>query len=422
MLWSKAFIPTLKETPLGVEAIGHQLLLRAGLVRMLTSGVYSYLPLGLRVLNNIENIIREELDAVGCQELLLPCLQPMELWKKTGRDAQLAQTLIKFTDRRGRDLCLGPTHEEVITELVKDQVHSYKQLPLILYQIQAKFRDEIRPRFGLIRCCEFVMKDAYSFDRDQAGLDNNYQIIFDAYLKIFKRCSLEIITTVADPGVMGGSLSHEFMVPAPTGEDTVYLCKACKFTSSNLLEKEGIKPSCLKCKSDDLEKTPAIEVAHIFQLGTKYSLVAGAKFMDESGKEQTIIMGCYGIGVSRLVSAVIEKNFDKDGIIWPKNVSPFDVLVLPVQPGNAEVLSLAQRYYDELGKQGFEVLLDDRQESAGIKFKDADLIGIPLRITIGEANLKSGQAEIKIRRTGQVLKVDKDSVLEKFKSLLADID
>lgn len=421
MRWSNTFIPTLKEMPLAAEAIGHQLLLRAGLVRMLTSGVYTYLPLGLMALNNIENIIREELNAVGCQELLLPCLQPIELWKKTGRDKVLAETLIRFTDRRGREMCLGPTHEEVITELVKDHVQSYKQLPLILYQIQTKFRDEIRPRFGLIRTSEFIMKDAYSFDTEKSGLDKNYKLMFDAYLKIFQRCGLEVITTQADSGAMGGDLSHEFMVPAITGEDTVYTCKSCKFSASNIAEEKGDSASCPKCKSKDLEKVQAIELAHIFQLGTKYSAAQGAKFLDEKGAQKTIIMGCYGIGVSRLLSAVIEKNNDKDGIIWPKETSPFDVLILPVQPGQTQVSSLAEKFYEELKKENFKVLLDDRLDSAGIRFKDADLIGIPLRITIGKENLNSGMVEIKIRRSNQVIKTDKNSVIEKIKSLSQEI-
>lgn len=417
MRWSEIFIPTLKEIPLGAEAVGHQLLLRAGLVRMLTSGVYTYLPLGLMALNNIENIIREELNCAGCQELLLPCLQPIELWKKTGRDKVLAETLIKFTDRRGREMCLGPTHEEVITELVKDHVQSYKQLPLILYQIQTKFRDEIRPRFGLIRSCEFIMKDAYSFDADKQGLDKNYKLMLEAYLKIFKRCGLNVLTTQADSGAMGGDLSHEFMVTSTTGEDTVYSCKNCKFSASNIVETTDNPASCPKCKSKDLEKTQAIEVAHIFQLGTKYSQAQGAKFLDENGKEKVIIMGCYGIGVSRLLSAVIEKNNDKDGIIWSKEVSPFDILILPVQISDKKVLSLGEKLFQTLEKENFKVLLDDREIPAGSRFKDADLIGIPLRVTIGKENLSLGKIEIKIRRTGQVIKIDKNSAVNKIKSL-----
>jgi len=418
MYWSKTFIPTLKEAPAEAEVISHKLLFRAGLVRMLTSGVYSYLPLGLMVLERIENIIREEMNSIGAQELLLPCLQPMELWKKTGRDTQLAQTLIRFTDRRGRDMCLGPTHEEVITELVKDHVQSYRQLPLILYQIQTKFRDEIRPRFGLVRACEFIMKDAYSFDRDKNGLEKNYQAMYEAYKKIFSRCGLEIVIIEADPGVMGGDISHEFMVPAENGEDIIVLCKECGFAISN---PQVESKTCPKCKRGQLITEPAIEIGHIFQLGTKYSQVQGAEFLDESRKRHPIIMGCYGIGVSRLISAIIEKNNDGHGIIWPKTVSPFEVLVLPVQAQDKEVRETARKFYEALTKEGFNCLLDDREESAGIKFKDADLIGVPLRLTIGEENLKQGKAEIKIRRSGEVLKVELKSIPDKIKEIFNKI-
>jgi prolyl-tRNA synthetase len=418
MLWSKLFIPTLKEAPAEAEIISHKLLVRAGLVRMLTSGVYSYLPLGLMVLERIENIIREEMNAAGAQELLLPCLQPMELWKKTGRDTLLAQTLIHFTDRRGREMCLGPTHEEVITELVKDHVQSYRQLPLVLYQIQTKFRDEIRPRFGLVRGCEFIMKDAYSFDRDQSGLEKNYQAMYEAYKKIFSRAGLEIVITEADSGVMGGDVSHEFMVPAESGEDTVGVCPGCGFTVSNPPQETK---SCPKCR-EALSFQQAIEIGHVFQLGTKYTKVLGANFLDESGKKHPIVMGCYGIGVSRMISAVIEKNNDKQGIIWPKNVSPFDVLVLPVQAQNPEVREAGEGFYRQLKELGLNCLLDDREESAGIKFKDADLIGIPIRLTIGEENLKQGKVEIKHRRTGEVLKVEAASAAEKIKFIFDQIN
>ena len=418
MLWSKTFIPTLKEAPAEAEITSHKLLLRAGLVRMLTAGVYSYLPLGLMVLEQIEKIIREEMNSAGAQELLLPCLQPMELWKKTGRDVQLAQTLIRFTDRRGRDMCLGPAHEEVITELVKDHVQSYRQLPLILYQIQTKFRDEIRPRFGLVRGCEFIMKDAYSFDRDKAGLERNYQAMYEAYKKIFSRCGLETVITEADPGIMGGDISHEFMVPAENGEDKVGTCKSCGYAVSN---PPGETKSCPKCKKGEMVIQQAMEIGHIFQLGTKYSKVQEANFLDENGKIQTIIMGCYGIGVSRLISTIIEKNNDKFGIIWPRNVAPFEVLVLPVQQHNQNIRELALNYHDELIKQGIGCLLDDREESAGIKLKDSDLIGIPLRIAIGEENLKGNLVEIKIRRSGETLKVKADAATEKIKSILKDI-
>ncbi|MFH1655350.1 MAG: proline--tRNA ligase [Candidatus Omnitrophota bacterium] len=415
MLWSKTFIPTLKDAPEGTEAVSHKLLFRAGMIRMLISGVYIYLPLGLMVLNRIESIIREEMNKAGAQELLLSCIQPLDLWKQTGRDKQLADTLIRFQDRKGRNLCLGPTHEEVITDLVKNHISSYRQLPVVLYQIQSKFRDEIRPRFGLIRACEFVMKDAYSFDRDQKGLDKNYKLMLEAYKKIFTRCGLKFLITEADPGIMGGSISHEFMVPAQSGEDMVLHCKKCKFTKT--LAPDSKKEDCPKCKTG-LEQRQTIEVGHVFQLGTKYSKVQGATYLDEKGKQQTIIMGCYGIGVSRIISAIIEQNYDEHGIIWPKEISPFDILILPVQSSNKNVSSLAEKYYVDLEKQGLRVLLDDRQESAGVKFKDADLIGVPLRITIGEKNLKKGKAEINLRRGNKVITVDKENVVQKIKTLV----
>jgi len=414
MFWSKAFIPTLKEAPQDAEAASHKLLLRAGMIRMLTSGVYIYLPLGLMVLNRIETIIREEMDASGAQELLLSCIQPLELWKKTGRDQQLAEIMIRFEDRRGRKLCLGPTHEEVITELVKNHVSSYRQLPVVLYQIQTKFRDEIRPRFGIIRACEFVMKDAYSFDRDQKGLEKNYEVMFTAYKKIFTRCGIKFLITEADSGIMGGSVSHEFMVPAQSGEDIVLFCKKCDFVKTLTEDKEQKCPRC----NTVLEKKQTIEVGHIFQLGTKYSKALNANFLDEKGEQQTIIMGCYGIGVSRLISAIIEQNHDEDGIIWPEEISPFDVLILPVQSSNEEVVGLAKEYYSELEKKGFRVLLDDREGTAGVKFKDADLIGIPLRVTIGEKNLQKGEVEISLRLEKKIIIVDKNSVISKITGLI----
>ncbi len=407
MRWSNYLIPTLKEAPEGTEAISHNLLLRAGLVRMLTSGVYIYLPLGLRVLNNIKEIIRQELDKVGCQELLLPGLIPLELWKKTGRDEDLAQTLIRFEDRRGRQLTLGPTHEEVITELVRTHVHSYRDLPITLYQIQTKFRDEMRPRFGLIRGCEFVMKDAYSFDRDEKGLQKSYQVMFEVYKKIFNRMRLDFLITEADSGVMGGDISHEFMIPAASGEDIVLTCNKCGFSQTGSQEDEDIK--CKKCKGK-LEKKQAIEVGHIFQLGTKYSKLQGANYLDKNGKQQTIIMGCYGIGVSRLISAVIEQNYDEQGIKWPFEVAPFKVIIVPVK-AEPKLEKLAQSYYQELKENGIEVLLDDRDISTGVKFKDSELIGIPVSVIIGEKNLKDGKIEIKIRSEKEAIKVDKDKVV-----------
>ncbi|MBF0385420.1 MAG: proline--tRNA ligase [Candidatus Omnitrophica bacterium] len=390
MKWSNYFIPTLKEEPVGTEAVSHKLLLRAGLVQMLTSGVYTYLPLGLRVLERVQNIIRDEMNTAGAIELLMPSLHPIELWKQTGRDQVLKDIMYKFQDNRGRVMCLGPTHEEVITDLVKNFVQSYRQLPVTLYQIQTKFRDEIRTRFGIVRACEFIMKDAYSFDRDVEGLKKNYELMYDAYKRIFNRLELPVIITKADSGAMGGDLSHEFMVPAPIGEDEVEI------------EVNG-----------KMQKQVAIELGHIFQLGTKYSQAQQANFVDEDGKIKPIIMGCYGIGVSRVIAAIIEMHNDAKGIIWPKEAAPFDVEVLPIKADDtSEIMELAQKYYTEFKKAGLEVLLDDRDESAGRKFNDADLIGIPLRITIGKRNLTEGKIEVKARKSKEVILMDKNKCID----------
>ncbi|MDD4900335.1 MAG: proline--tRNA ligase, partial [Candidatus Omnitrophica bacterium] len=365
MYWSKTFIPTLKDAPQEAESESHKLLLRAGMIRMLMAGVYSYLPLGYRALMNIQDIIRQEMQASGAAEVLLPALQPLELWQRSGRDKDIGEVMIRFTDRKGRKICLGPTHEEVITDLVRQQVSSYKQLPVVLYQIQTKFRDELRPRFGLVRGCEFIMKDAYSFDRDEQGLDKNYQLIFAAYERIFKRCGLGVLSVEADSGVMGGSVSHEFMVPAQEGEDNVLFCAVCH---KGFPAKENAALNCSKCKGK-LEKVSTLEVGHIFKLGTKYSSVLGANFVDAQGKMQPIIMGCYGIGVSRLISAVVEQNHDANGIIWPMEVAPYKVIILPLDITEPKIMEQANNLHARLEGAGVTVLLDDRDERAGVKFK-----------------------------------------------------
>lgn len=413
MLWSKLFIPTLRESPQEAESISHKLMLRAGLIRMLMAGVYSYLPLGFRVLENIESIIRKEMDAAGANELLLPALQPEELWLKSGRDKAMAEVMIRFVDRRGRDVCLGPTHEEVITDLVKNNVSSYRQLPLVLYQIQTKFRDEIRPRFGVVRACEFIMKDAYSFDQDEAGLDKNYQLMHTAYKNIFKRCGLDFLSLEADPGVMGGGVSHEFMVPVACGEDVVLRCPKCK-SATTFSEEE--KP-CPKCKVK-LEKTICIEIGHIFKLGTKYSSALEANFLDAKGRLQPIIMGCYGIGVSRLIAAIVEQNNDENGIIWPKEISPFNVVVLPLDIEDKKIMQEAQVIYRELTAGGVSVLLDDREERPGVKFKDADLLGFTLQVVIGKEFLKSGNVELKARSLNEKTVKDRAEVLKEIKRVI----
>jgi len=391
MKWSCYLIPTIKEVPAGTEAISHQLLLRAGLVHMLTSGVYSYLPLGLRTLSKIEAIIREEMNAAGAHELLMPAIHPLEIWQQTGRDKTLEEVMIRFKNKKGMAMCLGPTHEEIITNLVKSFVQSYRQLPVTLYQIQTKFRDETRPRFGVVRACEFIMKDAYSFDTNETGLKKNYDAMFKAYTKIFARCGLDPIIADADTGAMGGKISQEFLVPAAIGEDKAK-------------DKNGVERQC-------------IEVGHIFQLGTKYSEALGAVFLDETGKQKPIIMGCYGIGVSRLIATIIEVHNDEKGIKWPVEVAPFTVELLPLQVGDPDVMALANQYYDELTKHHVDVLMDDRDESAGRKFNDADLIGLPFRITIGKRGLAEGNIELKHRSNGSVEMVSRDKVVERILAL-----
>ncbi|MBF0510732.1 MAG: proline--tRNA ligase [Candidatus Omnitrophica bacterium] len=404
MYWSKYFIPTLKEVPTQTEAISHQLSLRAGLVHMLTSGVYSYLPLGYKVLTKVENIIRQEMNAIGCHELLMPSLHPIELWQKTGRDKVLKEIMIAFDNKKGQRMCLGPTHEEVITHLIGHFVKSYRQLPVTFYQIQTKFRDELRTRYGIVRACEFIMKDAYSFDRDWEGLKKNYDLQRNAYLKIFKRCGLDVIVSAADSGAMGGSVSHEFLVAAPIGEDAVWINKD---NGQVRKEEEGMSHP-----GEGWSRQVAIELGHIFQLGTKYSDSLGAVYLDENGQQKPMIMGCYGIGVSRLIAAVIEANHDEAGIIWPKEIAPFDVEILPVQTADEGLMSFAQVCYQDLKAAGLEVLLDDRDESAGRKFNDADLVGIPLRVVIGKRLLAQGQVEIKVRRGGQVIVVAQERLKE----------
>ncbi len=411
MYWTKTLIPTLKENPQEAETGSHKLLLRAGLARMLIAGAYSYLPLGYRVLNNIQRIIRQEMTSCGASELLLPALQPIELWQESGRDKVMDKVMLRFCDRRGRKLCLGPTHEEVITDLVRSCVSSYRQLPLVLYQLQTKFRDEIRPRFGLIRACEFIMKDAYSFDKDEEGLDKNYQAMQDAYKRIFKRLGLNFLATEADSGVMGGNCSHEFMIPGQDGEDIVLLCPKCKTARTKGDDRDD---NCAKCGALT-DKINAIEVGHIFKLGTKYSKALGANFLDKDGKLKPIIMGCYGIGVSRLLSVIIEQNSDSAGIIWPDEVAPYKIIILPLDVTEERIMDSALEIYKELERDRLDVLLDDRDERAGVKFKDADLLGIPLQIIIGKEFLKTNTPELKIRRSNEKIVLPKQEIINYIK-------
>ena len=565
---TQLYMPTLRESPAEAELVSHKLMYRAGLIRKAAGGLYSYLPLGWRTIKKIMQIIREEMDAKGGQEIMMPIVQPAEMWKESGRWAVYGDEMMRLKDRHGREFALGPTHEEMITTLIRDEVKSYKQLPLMLYQIQNKYRDEIRPRFGLMRSREFIMKDLYSFDRDEAGMNISYEKMYDAYSKIFTRCGLKFRAVEADNGAIGGGHSHEFTVLAPSGESSIAYCDACNFAASDekaelkiiQVEPEELKPlekvltpdchtielvknflnvpiektikavafmddderlilafvrgdhevneikvinavdganhlymagdkliesaggcagfmspiglndkaiivvdqsvmlmsnavaganeqdahfinvtprrdfdaekiivadirmvqegdPCPQCSSP-LKMTRGIEVGQIFTLGKKYSASLNAKFLDEDGKEKTFEMGCYGIGVGRTMAAAIEQNNDKDGIIWPRSIAPFEAVVVPVNAKDDAQLSFAKKIYAELLAARVDVLLDDRTERAGVKFKDCDLIGYPLRVTVSPKTLTGGLVEIKIRRTGEFLTFPRGECVEKILKLL----
>jgi prolyl-tRNA synthetase len=567
MRWTQALIPTLKETPAEAEILSHKLLLRAGLVRKLTGGLYIFLPLGLRALRKVEQIVREEMDRTGALEVLMPALQPPEIWQQSGRYETAQAVFFKARDRAKKEWILGPTHEEVITTLVAGELSSYRQLPKNFYQIQTKFRDEIRPRFGLMRAKEFIMKDAYSFDATEDGAQLSYKKMYDAYTRIFQRCGLKAMAVEADTGVMGGKFSHEFMVPAETGENEVVYCDGCNYaaniekaTSRHMMhadtgEKElaiekfptpGVvtiealtrapfnvaaqrqiktlvyvaenKPILILLRGDhqlneakltgtlgtatfrpateteivellkakpgslgavgvkdvaiyadealrgasamttganedgfhlnnvamgrdihpthwaDLRLTEAgeacshcgkplkirraIEVGHVFKLGTKYSKALNALFVDESSQQHPAIMGCYGIGVTRTLQAVIEQSNDKDGIVWPISVAPYTVCITPLNVAkDSAVMQLAEKLYNELTTRGIDVIIDDRDERPGMKFKDSELIGFPIRIGVGEKSLAKGEVEVK-PRGGTLTPVKPEEAVDKVLELI----
>ncbi len=569
MRYSQYFLPTLKEIPSEAEVPSHQLMFRAGMIRKLASGIYSYLPLGLRSIQKVESIIREEMNRAGAIEVLLPIVLPAELWQETHRWEEYGKELLRFKDRHNRDYCMGPTQEEVITDIARKEIRSYRQMPINLYQIQTKFRDEIRPRFGVMRAREFIMKDGYSFDVDTKKADESYQKMYEAYSRVFARCGLRFKVVEAESGLIGGHFSHEFMVLAETGEETIVSCTVCSYAANIVkaefkrLEIKGdtiqkdlsktlqkvLTPNqrtveevtqFLKVSTQDLVKTlifetdqgcvaalvrgdheinekklkgflgtenlqlageevveemthapkgfagplglsipiladldiqkmvnfvtganekdahlinvnldrdfrasqfvdlrkfvpgdrcplcggetkldRGIEVGHIFKLGTKYSKAMGATFLDEQGKEKVIVMGTYGIGVGRTVAAAIEQSYDEHGIIFPTPIAPFQILLLPVNLKIDILRETAEQLYQNLLETGVEVLYDDREETPGVKFKDADLIGIPLRVTLGEKNLKKGLVEIKKRRTGEILLVKKKEAIPKIKEMIA---
>lgn len=566
---SKLYAPTLREVPAEAEVVSHQLMLRAGFMRKAAGGIYTYLPLAWRVLKKIERIVREEMDAKGSQELLMPIVQPAEIWQESGRWDVYGAEMFRLQDRHNRCFCLGPTHEEMVTTLIRGDVRSYRQLPLSVYQIQNKYRDERRPRFGLMRGREFIMKDAYSFDRDEAGLDKSYQDMYDAYTNIFTRCGLNFRPVEADSGAIGGSGSHEFMVIADSGEAEIVFCTSCDYAANvekaelfpleaqeeaMLTKEEVVTPDCktiadvcayLKLPVDhsvkavaynsekglilcfvrgdhevneikvintcgviDLEmateeqlaaagtvggymgpvgidnkkvivvvdatvmqmhnvccgankegyhfinvnpgrdftptyvadirliqegdpcphcggevsKARGIEVGQVFKLFTKYSSALKATYLDENGKEQPIVMGCYGVGVSRTMAAAIEQNYDDNGIIWPIEIAPYHVLVVPVNTKDEASAAKAEEIYMQLKKVGLETVIDDRNERPGVKFKDADLIGYPLRVVVGPKTLTEGKLEVKIRKTGEIryLPLDGDYVQD-IKNIIAEL-
>ncbi|HEY8364997.1 MAG TPA: proline--tRNA ligase [Haloplasmataceae bacterium] len=410
MKQSLCFIPTLRDIPKEAECKSHVFMLRAGYIKQIAAGIYTYLPLALRSLKKIEQIIREELDKIGATELLMPALQPSELWIESGRWNQYGDTLMRMKDRHDRDFAIGPTHEEVITYIVRDVLNSYKKLPITLYQIQTKFRDELRPRFGLMRGREFIMKDAYSFHADEKSLDETYNDFYRAYNNIFTRCGLKFRAVKADTGNIGGSESCEFMVLTEIGEDTIVYSDKSDFASN--IELYNLPVGSPSPDGEGFIKhAKGIEVGHIFKLGTKYSKSMKAQFTSVTGERKDIIMGCYGIGVSRVLMAIIEQNNDDNGIIWPKAVAPFDIHIILI---NSNDLPKAQKLEQDLIDNHYEVLLDDRNERPGVKFTEADLIGIPVRITIGK-NIDKGLVEIKFRNEEVKTEVEIDKVIDYLK-------
>ena len=407
MFWSKVFLPTLKDTPQDAEVISHQLMLRSGMIRRVTSGIYTWLPIGLKVLRKVENIVREEMDASGAQEVLMPMVQPKELWEETQRWEKMGPELLRIQDRHERDFCLGPTHEEVITDLIRNNVKSYKELPLNLYQIQTKFRDEVRPRYGVMRGREFLMKDSYSFNLDEDSLNESYVLMKEAYKKILDRLGLQFKIVKADSGAIGGDTSEEFHVLAENGEDTIAISDSSDFAiNTELLLEEGEDIESLQGKpSPDgegiIEIKKGIEVGHIFQLGKVYTDAMKANVLDNEGKAQNLYMGCYGIGVSRLVAAAIEQNNDEKGIIWPEAMTPFEVNIIAIGFDKDEKIAKASTdLYSKLSSMGYEVMLDDRKDGYGTKMKDAELIGVPINVIIGKQYLQNGEIELK-HRDGQ---------------------
>ena len=404
MLFSKLVLPTLKEAPQEAEIISHKLMLRAGMIRKVASGVYTWLPMGLKVLRKVEEIVRSEMNKSGAQEVLMPMVQPKEIWDETHRWEKMGKELLRIQDRHERDFCLGPTHEEVITDLIRNTIKSYKELPINTYQIQTKFRDEIRPRYGVMRSREFLMKDAYSFGVDEESLDKSYIEMRNTYKKILEKIGLEYKIVKADSGAIGGDASEEFHVLAENGEDTIAISSDSEFAiNTELLLKDGEDIASLEGKkapdgNGTIQIKKGIEVGHIFKLGSVYSENMGATVQTKDGKSISLQMGCYGIGVSRIVAASIEQNNDDKGIVWPAAIAPFDVNIIPIgYEKNKEIEDASNKLYQELLNQGYDVLLDDRKAGFGSKIKDSELVGIPINIILGNKFLDDGSIELRTR-------------------------
>lgn len=414
MRLSQYFLPLLKENPAEAQIVSHRYMLRAGMIRQQAAGIYSWLPMGLTVLRKIERIIEAELAKVGCVQVLMPTLQPTDLWKESGRYDALGKEMLRFNDRAERELLYSPTNEEMIVDIFRGYVRSYKQLPLNLYQIQWKFRDEVRPRFGVMRGREFLMKDAYSFDVDVEGAKQVYAKMYDAYHRIFARMGLTTIAVAADSGAIGGNLSHEFQVIAETGESAVYYdaklddVRAGKLTLSGeemrslyAAADEQHSPESCPIPKEQLREARGIEVGHVFYLGRKYSEAMGVTVSGADGQPITPEMGCYGIGVSRLVGAIIEASHDEAGIIWPVSVAPFHVGLINIRTGDAACDTLCAEFYASLAGKGIEVLYDDTDQRGGAKFAGMDLIGLPWQVTVGPRGAAEGKIEVKCRKTGE---------------------
>ncbi|HIJ42492.1 MAG: proline--tRNA ligase [Rhodospirillales bacterium] len=435
MRLSQYFLPTLKETPSEAKVVSHRLMLRAGMIRQSSAGIYSWLPLGLRVLRKIEQIVRAEQDAIGCQEMLMPTIQPADPWRESGRYDAYGPEMLRITDRHGRDMLYGPTNEEQITEIFRETVRSYKDLPKLLYHIQWKFRDEVRPRFGVMRGREFLMKDAYSFDLDTEGARRSYNKMFVSYLRTFGRMGLKAIPMRAESGPIGGDMSHEFVILADTGESEVACHKDFvdmdwaaadidyeddlqpvidRFTAKYAATDDERNPDIEKSMAADLAVGRGIEVGHIFYFGDKYSRAMGATVTGPDGEEIAVEMGSYGIGVSRLVGAVIEASHDERGIIWPRPVAPFRVGLIDLKPDDAACAAACDGLYRKLWDRGIEVLYDDRAGRAGVKFAEMDLIGLPWQVVVGPRGLKTGGVELKNRRSGDREELSIDQTLAKL--------